>query len=351
MLWFQVRVLVGPPFFNLRKRAVATIERECAVARLSPSSSNAVEGLGMLNRRGFLSRSTVGMLALPLQHIDASTPGPIGSRPIMIDSHVHVFKRDARFPYAEGAHPPAEDAPVENLIELMRTSNVAHTVIIQVIHHRWDNSYLASVLKRYPNLFHGVCRVNPEDPAAPDHLSQLTERGFHGVRISPAETAEGDWIRGPLMPPLWRRCNELKVPMTVLAAITRMPDLEPLIEANPDLTVVIGHMAGCPLERNDLLKVLLDLARYPKVFVKISDIWRLSKQPYPYVDAHEQIRRLCDSFGSRRLMWASNWPVSLQQLPYTRIVELYRDHFVFLSREDREEIYSKTVQRVWPFGP
>lgn len=93
----------------------------------------------------------------------------------MIDSHVRVFKHDARFPYAEGAHPPTEDAPVETLIELMRTNNVARTVIIQVIHYKWDNSYMASVLKRYPKLFQGVCRVNPEDPAAPDHLSQLTE--------------------------------------------------------------------------------------------------------------------------------------------------------------------------------
>ncbi len=273
-----------------------------------------------------------------------------GKQPLMIDSHVHVFKRDPQFPYAEGTHPPAEDASVETLIRLMQANHVARTVIIQVIHYKWDNSYLADVLKRYQRLFHGVCRVNPEDPAAPDHLSLLTHQGFRGVRISPAETAEGDWIRGPLMPPLWRRCNELKVPMTVLAAITRMPDLVSLIEANPELTVVIDHMADCPLDRPDRLKLLLDLARYPKVFVKISDIWRLSKQPYPYLDAHEQIKRLCDAFGARRLMWSTNWPVSLQQLSYPRVVELYRDHFDFLSREDREEIYSKSAQRVWPFG-
>jgi predicted TIM-barrel fold metal-dependent hydrolase len=49
-------------------------------------------------------------------------------------------------------------------------------------------------------------------------------------------------------------------------------------------------------------------------------------------------------------MWATNWPVSLAQLPYAKIVELYRDHMSFLSREEREAILSKTVQRVWPFG-
>jgi L-fuconolactonase len=127
--------------------------------------------------------------------------------------------------------------------------------------------------------------VNPEDPAAPDHLSQLTEQGFRGVRLSPAASVEGGWIRASLMEPLWRRCAELKVPMTILTLAARLPDLVPLIEANPELTVVIDHKVDCPLDRPDLLKLLLDLARYPKVFFKISDIWSLSKQSYPFADA------------------------------------------------------------------
>lgn len=300
----------------------------------------------MLSRRSFLAQSAAGIAALPL----VSNLGSAQGRPLMIDSHVHVFKRDPQFPYAQGAKPPAQDASAEMLIELMRANHVARTVIIQVIHYKWDNRYLASVLKRYPSLFHGVCRVNPEDPAAPDHLSQLTEEGFRGVRLSPAATAEGDWIRGPLMPPLWRRCSQLQVPMTVLAPVTRLPDLVPLIEANPELIVVIDHMADCPLDRPDLLKLLLDLARYPKVFVKISGLWAVSKQPYPYLDAQAQVKQVYQAFGAKRIMWATNWPVSLQQCPYDRIVALYRDHMDLFTAQDREEVLHKTVQRVWNFG-
>jgi predicted TIM-barrel fold metal-dependent hydrolase len=304
----------------------------------------------MFSRRRFLAQTTAGALALSSRQITASSFTHQPQTPLMIDSHVHVFKHDPSFPFAQGAHPPAEDAPVEMLLELMRANQVSRTVIIQVSHYRWDNSYLASVLKAHPSLFHGVCRVNPEDPAAPDQLSKLTQEGFRGVRLSPVATSDGDWIRGPLMPPLWRRCAELKVPMTILTPVTRLPDLVPLIERNPDLTVVIDHMADCPLDRPDQLKLLLDLARYPAVFVKISDLWSLSRQPYPYPDAQEQVKRLYATFGAKRLMWATNWPVSLQQLPYEKIIELYRDRLNFFSLEDREEILSKTVQRVWPFG-
>lgn len=309
----------------------------------------------MLSRRRFVARTVASAMALSFRQgmasrIAASSLSDAPATPLMIDSHVHVFKHDATFPFAQGARPPAEDASAEMLLDLMRANQVSRTVIVQVIHYRWDNSYLASVLKRYPGLFMGVCRVNPEDPAAPDHLSQLTQDGFRGVRLSPAATADGDWISSPLMAPLWRRCAALKVPMTILAPVTRLPDLVPLIEANPELTVVIDHMADCPLDRPDLLKMLLDLARYPAVFVKISGLWSLSRQGYPYMDAQEQVKRICSRFGARRLMWATNWPVSLQQLPYGRIVELYRDRLNVFSPEDREEVLSKTVQRVWPFG-
>src|SRR5712692_8248524 len=207
----------------------------------------------------------------------------------IIDPHVHVWKHDPRYPWAkETARPPEKDATPEMLLELMRANGVARTVIIQVIHYRWDNSYLASVLGRYPQYFRGVARVNPESPAAPDDLSRLVEQGFRGVRISPAADASGDWIRGPLMPPLWKRCHELKVPMSVLTSIDRMPDVAALVEKFPELTVVIDHMADCPADDPKRLKKLVALKRYPHVFVKISHTWSVSKAPYPYNDAQAQ---------------------------------------------------------------
>jgi L-fuconolactonase len=304
-----------------------------------------------MNRRRFLATSIAQTLALRVASSAASIPSPPEPEPLLIDSHVHVWKHDPAFLFASGAHPPDEDASAETLLALMQSNGVARTVLIQVIHYRWDNSYLASVLKHYPGKFQGVCRVDPQDSSAPDHLTELThEHGFHGVRISPSASPSDDWIRGPLMPPLWRRCAQLKVPMTILAPVTRMPDLVPLIEQNPDLTVVIDHMADCPINQPDKLQLLLALARYPRVFVKISHMWSLSSQPYPYPDTIPQIKSLHQAFGASRLMWGTDWPISLKQAPYAKIVELYRDHLDFLSAEDRKQILYKTVQQVWPFG-
>src|SRR5436189_3618061 len=89
----------------------------------------------------------------------------------IIDSHVHVWKRDPRYPWAkETTRPPEKDATPEMLLELMRANGVARTVIIQVIHYRWDNRYAADVLRQYPQYFRGVARVNPGSQQAPDDL-------------------------------------------------------------------------------------------------------------------------------------------------------------------------------------
>jgi len=299
----------------------------------------------MWNRRQFVAASAVTALTPRLFAQTQAAPVPF------IDSHVHVWKTDSAFPFAAGAHPSPTDATVETLLDLMHANDVLRTVIIQVIHYKWDNSYLASVLKRYPQTFHGVCRVNPEDPAAPDQLTRLTEeQGFLGVRLSPAVGPAGDWITGPLMPPLWRRCAQLKVPMTLLIPATRLPQLHPLIEANPDLQIVIDHMADSPLDHPEQLELLLALARYPHIFVKISHGWSLSAQPYPYPDAIAQIQRLHKTFGAKRLMAGTDWPISLPKQSYAQTVAFYRDHLSFLSPDDHTQILSKTVQEVWPFG-
>ena len=288
-----------------------------------------------LSRRALLQ----GVALAPLQ---------LGYR--ILDPHVHVWKHDPKYPFAAGANVPARDATPEMLLALMKANGVSKTVLIQVIHYKYDNRYVADVLKQYRGTFQAVCRVDPLDAAAPDHLSHLTEQGFRGVRISPAANASGDWIRGPLMPPLWKRCLDLKVPMTVLAPITRMPDVAALLERTPDLLVVIDHMADCPIDQPNELEKLIALKRYPNLYVKISHTWSISKQPYPWLDAQQFVHRLYDAYGPQRLMWCTDWPISEGSTTYDKTLSVVRDEMKFLNADDKHWMLSKTIEKVWPFS-
>ena len=279
----------------------------------------------------------------------ASTASTSGAARI-IDPHVHVYKHDPAFPWApETTNPPSGDATPEMLLELMAANGVEKTVLVQHIAYRWDNSYTAFAMKKHPDRLMAVCRVNPEDPGAPDHLSRLTEDGFHGVRLSPAVDASGDWFRGPLMDPLFQRAADLGVPMLILAKPDRLPDLAALVERHPDLDVVIDHMADCPPDRPDQIGKLLDLARLPRVYVKISHTWSLSRERYPWGDTHDLVERVYQAFGARRIMWSTDWPVCLRHAAYAQTLAVVRDEMRFLGAADREWVLGRTALQLWPF--
>ena len=234
------------------------------------------------------------------------------------------------------------------LLALMKANNVARTVLIQVIYYRWDNRYVADVLKKYPRYFLGCL---PREPGGPrcsrPTFPSSSSKGFAACESAPRPTPSGDWINGDLMPPLWKRAQSLKVPMQVYTSISRIPDVGRLIEKCPDLDVIIDHMADCPVDQPQELDKLLALARYPRVFVKISHTWSISKQPYPWLDAQEHVKRLYAAYGPKRLMWGTDWPVHEANTVYSKTLSVVRDDMKFLNEEDKSWILSKTIERIW----
>ena len=80
-------------------------------------------------------------------------------------------------------------------------------------------------------------------------------------------------------------------------------------------------------------------------------MWAVSGEGYPYRDVWGMLGRLRDSLGAQRLMWGTNWPVSLRALPYGRAVGLYRDELgTVFNNSELADIWSGTVERVWRFG-
>ena len=272
----------------------------------------------------------------------------------IVDPHVHVWVNDPKYPWPEeNKNPPKEDATAETLLGLMKAHGVSNTVIVHPMHYRWDCRYVGDAMKKYPKEFQGVCRVNPEATDAADELTKWTEEwGFKGVRLSPSASEAGDWITNTdLMDPIWSKAQALKVPMLLLTKASRLPDAQKYIEKYGDLDVVIDHMADCkPTDPSSDLDKLLTLAKFPRVYVKISHTWSISSEPYPHRDTWAQVKTVLDTFGRERTMWGTDWPVSKSKIDYGKTLELVRDEMDFLTGEDKEWLLSKTIERLWPFS-
>ena len=105
-----------------------------------------------------------------------------------------------------------------------------------------------------------------------------------------------------------------------------------------------GLLKGTPR----ILK-LLDKARYPRVYVKISHTWSISKQDYPWRDAHDLVKRVYHAFGAERITWGTDWPVCLRWTTYAQTLSVVRDEMDFFTPQDREWVLGKTALKLWPF--
>ena len=98
----------------------------------------------------------------------------------------------------------------------------------------------------------------------------------------------------------------------------------------------------------DSLDRLVGLARFPKVFVKVSSAPNFSTEPYPHRDIHGYLKRIFEAYGPQRLFWGSD--VTRLEGSYADCRRLFEEELDFLSTEDREWIMGKALATAlrWP---
>ena len=274
---------------------------------------------------------------------------------MIIDTHLHVWTDDYdQYPFAEGRK-ATEAATAEMLIETMDEAGVDRAVIVQPIHYLYDNRYVADCLKRFPGKFAAIGLVDRKAPDAPEQLERLVrEDGFGGLRIhlsKPDDPAE--WA-APDQHPIWEKAAELGACFISHGPASLLPAIEPIIARFPQVKISLDHNGGAPPNEEDtdrpLLNIVVGLARYPNVHIKLSPQSHRSEMDFPHPDTFDLYHRLYDTYGPQRLMWGTNYPGVMRSMGYGPALELFRDHLDFLNDEDREWIFHRTAESVWSFS-
>ena len=273
---------------------------------------------------------------------------------MIIDTHLHVWSEDAeRYPFAEG-RTQVGGGSVELLNQTMDEVGVDKAVIVQPIYYLFDNRYVADCLRRFPGRFAAVGLVDPKAPDAVDRLEKLVrEDGFGGLRIHSSRLDHPSEWAAPDQDPLWRRSEELGTCFIVHGPAANLPHLEPIIGRFPEVPVVLDHIGGAPTDEEapfPLLSHVLDLARFPKVYVKFTPQAHKSALPFPHADTFPAFRRIYDAFGPQRLMWGTNFPGVMKGVGYGPALEMFRDHVDFLTDDDKAWLFHRTALQVWSFA-
>jgi predicted TIM-barrel fold metal-dependent hydrolase len=324
------------------------------------------------DRREFLLTAAgraAAIAALPAAFTAAeSAHAAVAAERPIIDAHMHVWASDLqRYPFA---HPYAKNyggmphpGTVEMLIDDMDRHGCTHCVLVQTICHGWDNTYLADCVKKFPTRFKGHGLIDPTDAGVADKLEYWTkEHGLHGMRFSPLYYQNGanggdGWLTAEATHRLWRKAEELGSVFNFYIGPQQLPKLATMAEAHPRVQVIVDHLSQVDLGSADPepdFRQLLAMARYPNVWVKVSELSSVSKsKQYPFRDAYPYVQRVLEAFGPDRLLFGTGYPGTARAAYHRPTLDaeiaLIDKEMAFLTPEDRGKILGQNAARLWHF--
>jgi predicted TIM-barrel fold metal-dependent hydrolase len=276
-----------------------------------------------------------------------------------VDAHSHIWPADVdRYPLAPGQTKKDLDPPSftdDELMKVARPEGVGRVVLIQhSVYHLWDNSYLLDAVKRHRKAFRVQGMVDDHKPDPGAAMKKLLPLGVTGLRITPfvrPKDEQPKWLDTPGMAEMWKTGAKTRQAMCPLINPADLPALDAMCGKHPDTPVVVDHFARIGADgelRADDVTDLCHLARHKHTHVKVSAFYALGQKKPPHDELVPMIRRLVDSFGPKRLMWASDSPYQVQGVnTYKDSIALVRDRLDFLTKQDREWLLAKTAAAVF----
>lgn len=275
-----------------------------------------------------------------------------------IDIHPHIISTDeTRYPRAPlGGHQSdwsrLRPVSMDDMIAAMARAGIQKSALVQASTcYGHDNSYVADAIKAHPERFAGVFSCDVLKPDATETMAHWMARGLTGLRLfTTGSTMPGqaDWLDDPRSFPAWRLAEERNLPVCLQMTASGIPQLVNVLVRFPKLRVILDHLArpqqddGPPYKGADSL---WGLAGYPGVYLKVTER-NLVGASTGKATPKTFFGRLVSEFGASRIAWGSNYPASEKPLP--ELLMLAQETLSFLPERDREWIFARTAQSLYP---
>ncbi|MEE4450629.1 amidohydrolase family protein [Novosphingobium resinovorum] len=275
-----------------------------------------------------------------------------------VDIHPHVISDD------EQAYPPAplfglrsdwsQERPstVETLIASMDEAGVAKAAVVHSsTTYGFDNSYVVDACNRYADRLIAVGSVDVLAPDAAEVIRGWVDRGLKGLRVfTGGSTKEFDpsELDDPRAYPAWELLGELGLTMCIQTGPVGLDAVTALAKRFPQVSIILDHLGrpdvtdGAPYAA---AASLFDLAPIENIFFKLTP--RIMGDSTKGAATPETLfPRFVEAFGAHRMAWGSNYPTSPGTLGEIKATAEAR--LACLSGADREWIFAKTAQKLYP---
>jgi len=274
-----------------------------------------------------------------------------------VDAHQHFW-----------IYHPDEYAWIDDSVSVLRRDFLPHdlsaelerngfhgSVTVQARQTLEETRWLLELAERSPSIL-GV--VGWVDLRSPDVRSQLRSFGQnpklvgirHIVQSEPDDRflLQPDFLRGITA------LEEFDLAYDILIYASHLPVAAEFVEMFPRQRFVLDHLAKPSIKSGEIdfwADGIRRLAAFPNVFAKLSGLvtesdWQswTPQQITPYLDV------AFESFGPKRLMIGSDWPVCLAVAPYARAMGVVKDYILKHKPELCDDVLGGNATRFWRLG-
>ncbi|HKV55254.1 MAG TPA: amidohydrolase family protein [Candidatus Binataceae bacterium] len=219
--------------------------------------------------------------------------------------------------------------------------------------NRFEYPFAEEAVTRFPGRFAYVARFDPKDPEVDSLVGELRKSpGRLCIRL--ASGFDLKILREGGHDRILAAAGKHGVPVMIYPGGDHA-SLTNYVRKFDSVQFIIDHVgmgverAALPGQLESTIDNLIAYAKYPHVAVKWGHAPRLSREPFPYRDLITQLLRVIDAFGVQRLMWASDYTVTVDHHTCAESLFCLRcaDR---LSDGDKEWILGKSARTVlaWP---
>ncbi len=289
-----------------------------------------------MHRREFLQTAAGAALA-----------PPAAAEPTIVDTHTHFY--DPSRP--QGVPWPAKSDTTlyrtvlpREFVAMTKPLGVVGTIVVEASAWLEDNQWILDMAAKEPAIFGFVGHLEAGKADFRETLARFRKNKlFLGIRLSSSSLS-----RIPANSQLVSDLKMLSAEGLELDAIGGPPVLQQVLRLTdraPELRVVIDHLPFDNRSDGDLK----ELAKRERVYAKVSNIPRRMGSGVPE-DAsfyRPALDELWETFGSNRLIYGSNWPVSDKVAPYATALTIATEYFASKGPEAAEKFFWKNSKAAY----
>jgi L-fuconolactonase len=271
---------------------------------------------------------------------------------VIIDAHQHFWNLErVSYPWLTD-----ELAPIHRTIEepelepQLVAAGIDRTVLVQSMDSIEDSDFMLAVADRWPRVGAVVGWVPLTAPgqAARELDRRAPDARFVGVRHLIHNEPDQDWLLRPEVRDGLALLAERGLSFDVVAVTPRHLEHVPVIaEQHPALQLVIDHLAKPPIASRawqPWASLLSRAAEHPNVYAKISGLNTAAAPDWTAKDLQPYVDHAVAVFGSSRLMYGGDWPISTLAGDYAGVWNATRELLAGLERTDRDRILGGTAR-------